>query len=173
MSRKWERMIEKNQKNVNVARKKQGVATIQDTMKVRDADFVIKGRSWMFPSILVLFALMFFFTSPYGEVERNSTFWFTGFSYIGLGILMYLIRRPVIRVSKSYITVRRFSGDKLIEPKDIEEMTLNNGHIIIVLKNKKKFMYTRFQHRFPMDTLNGKLRDFAVNHKVTLKDEAK
>lgn len=174
MSRKWERMVLKNQKTVNRARKKQGVASVEDTVRSRGAETVIKGRGWMFPSLLVLFSLMYFVTTFSAvEVVKDSLYWITGLSYIALAGLMYLIRRPVVRVAQQHIVLRRFTGDKLIEAKEIEELTLNNGHIIILLKNKKKYMYSRLQHRFPMDTLNSKLRDFAVSHKLTLNDETK
>jgi hypothetical protein len=167
-------MVVKNQKTVNVSRKKQGLSTIQETSRVKEKEAVIKGRSWMLPSLLIIFALLYFITSPYGEVKMDALYWFTGISYVLLGVLMYLVRRPVIKIGKAYMTVRRFSGDKLIEPKDIGELTLNNGHVVIQMKNsKKKFVYTKLQHRFPMDTLNSKLREFAVEHKVELKDETK
>lgn len=172
MSRKWERMVVKNKKSINAVRKKQGIATIEDTVRVRNAETVIKGRSWMFPSFLVLFAVLYFVTSFSGPIVKDGLYWFTGLSYILLGFLVYLVRRPVIRISASYLSVRRFAGDKLIQPKDIAELTLNQGHVIIQLTNKKKYMYTRFQHRFPMDELNAKLREFADRNKVALKDEA-
>lgn len=174
MSRKWERMVTKNQKTVNVARKKQGIASIQQTAKAKDADTVIKGRSWMLPSLLIMFAVMYFLTYSYGEGPRDAVYWITGISYIALGVLIFLFRRPVIKLGRTYITLRRFTGDKRMEPKDIESLTLNNGHIVIQLKEKKKkYIYTRMQYRFPMDVLNASLREFANQHKVAVIDETK
>jgi hypothetical protein len=173
VSRKWERMVEKNRNSVNKVRRKQGKETIgSGTGGARASDpvSVIKGRSWMLPSFLVLFAL-FYFISFYNSIEHNFSFWFTGLSYIGLALLMYWIRRPVIKVSKDYITVRRFNGDKLLEPKDIKELTLHKDHVVIELVQKnKKLMYTRLQHRFPMEELNSKLRAYAVSHKLAVKE---
>jgi hypothetical protein len=139
----------------------------------KEKDIVIKGRSWMLPSLLIMFAGLYFFTT-YQVAEPTGTYWFTGLSYIGLAVLVYLIRRPVIKISRNYITVRRFTGDKFLEPKDIEELTLNPGHLVIQLKEKRKrIIYTKLQHQFPMDELNAKMRDFAVQHKIAVQDETR
>lgn len=173
MSRKWERMVTKNQRDINKARKKRGQAALPDGTGTKEKEIVIKGRSWMLPSVLVLFAVMYFITT-YKVTEMNGAYWFTGLSYIALAILVYLVRRPIIRISRNYLSVRRFTGDKFIEPKDIEELTLNMGHIVIQLKEKRKrFIYTKLQHRFPMEELTNKLREFAVQHKISLKDETR
>jgi hypothetical protein len=165
-------MVTKNQKTINNVRKKQGKATIQETAKLKEKDDIIKGRSWMFPSILVFVAVFYFFAYPYGEISRDKWYWITGLSYIALGILMYLVRRPVIRITRTSISLRRFNGDKIVAPHDTEEITLNKGHIVIRLKQKnKKYVYTKLQHRFPMDILNARLREYAIQHKITLKDE--
>lgn len=172
MSRKWERMVLKNQKTVNKARKKQGLETLS-TSTPRGPETVIKGRSWMLASALVLFAVLYFILT-YQEESKTAMYWITGISYIFLGVVYYWIRRPVIKISKNYLTVRRFTGDKFIEPKDIEQMILNNSIVVIQLKEKhKKLVYNKFQHRFPMDLLNGKLREFALQHKVHLIDETR
>lgn len=174
MSRKWERMVIKNQKTVNRSRKKSGIATIEESNRKKDADVIIKGRSWMFASLLAVFGLFYLITSAVNGVPMNGLYWFTGISYVLLGALIYLVRRPVIGIGKSYITLRRFAGDKRIGSDSIEELTMNNGHIIIQQKNvKKKYIYTKLQHRFPMDELNAKLREFAIRERVPFKDETK
>lgn len=170
MSRKWERMVERNRKSVNKVRTKQGIGSIPEGG--REQTEVIKGRSWMLPSMLVLLAILYFITT-YQVTGVNGTYLFTGFSYIALALLMYWIRRPEIRIAESYLTVRRFTGDKRVEPKDIKELVLNKGHIVIQTNAKRggRYIYTKMQHRFPMDKLNAKLREFAVKNKVNLKDE--
>lgn len=174
MSRKWERMVVKNQKTVNRTRKKSGMATIEENNRKKDADVIIKGRSWMFASLLAVFGLFYLITTAVNGVAMNGIYWFTGISYVLLGVLIYLVRRPVIGIGKSYITLRRFGGDKRIGSDSIEEITMNNGHIIIQQKNvKKKYIYTKLQHRFPMDELNAKLREFAIRERVPFKDETK
>ncbi|RAV02397.1 hypothetical protein DQG13_10255 [Paenibacillus sp. YN15] len=165
-------MVVKNQRTVNRSRKKSGMATIEETSRKKDADVVIKGRSWMFASLLAVFGLFYLITSAVNGVPMNALYWFTGLSYVLLGVLIYLVRRPVISIGKNYITLRRFAGDKRIGSDSIEELTMNKGHIIIQVKNvKKKYIYTKLQHRFPMDELNAKLREFAVRERVPFKDE--
>jgi hypothetical protein len=173
VSRKWERMVEKNRNSLNKVRRKRGQAALSEGITSKEKLTVIKGRSWMLPSVLVLFAGLYFFTT-YQVAKMDGAYWFTGLSYIGLAILVYLVRRPVIKISHNYLTVRRFTGEKFIEPKDIEEMDLNTSHIVIQLKDKrKKIIYTKLQHQFPMEELAAKLREFAVQHKISLKDETR
>lgn len=172
MSRKWERMVNKNQKNANKIRKKQGQTTIQETMKVKESEQIYKGRSWMLPSVLVLLAVLYFISDPYGEAANNKYYWLLGLSYAGLGALIFLINRPVIKISKTFLTVRRFSGIKMLEPKDIEEITVNKGHAAIRLKVKnRRYIYTKFQHRFNMNELNAGLKEYAIQHKIKLQNE--
>lgn len=174
MSRKWERMITKNQKTVNKARKKSGQATIAESTRSKEADEIIKGRSWMLPSLLALFGLFYLITSAVNGMPMNGMYWFTGLSYVLLGALVFLVRRPVIGIGKHSITLRRFAGDKRIPAETIEELTMNDAHIVIQVKNsKKKFIYTKLQHRFPMNELNVKLREFAVRERVPFRDETK
>lgn len=171
MSRKWERMVERNRKSVNKVRTKQGQPTLLEGGKEKGT--VIKGRSWMLPSVLVIFAV-FYFISTYKITETNGTYWFTGISYILLAVLIFLVRRPTIKISRAYLTVRRYTGDKFVEPKDIDELVLNKGHVVIQLKEKqKKLIYTKLQHQFPMELLNEKLKEFAVMHKIPYKDETR
>lgn len=173
VSRKWERMVTKNQRTINKARKKRGESALPEGISTKEKETAIKGRSWMLPSLLVLIAGLYFFTT-YKVTEMNGTYWFTGLSYIALAVLIYLFRRPVIKISRNYLTVRGFTGDKFIEPKHIGELTLNKGHVVILLKEKrKKYIYTKLQHRFPMEELNNKLREFAVLHNITLHDETR
>ncbi|WP_438445764.1 hypothetical protein [Gorillibacterium sp. sgz5001074] len=171
MSRKWERMVRKNQKTVNHGRVKRGLGSLPQVS--RGAETVIKGRSWMLASVLAIFAILYFILT-YQTESKTSMYWITGFSYIALAVLYYLVRRPVIKISRQYVTVRRFTGDKLLEPKDIEGLVLNPGHVVIQLKGKqKKLIYTKLQHRFPMEELNARLREFAQQHKLDYRDETR
>lgn len=173
MSRKWERMVQKNRKTINKTRIKRGMGALPQGVSTAGGETVIKGRSWMLASVLILFAV-FYFISTYQVEAKTGMYWVTGLSYIALGLLYYWVRRPVIKIGKNYLTVRRFTGDKFIEPKDIEELVLSGGHVVIQLKGKhKKLVYTKLQHRFPMEQLTGKLREFAQHHKLAYKDETR
>lgn len=170
MSRKWERMVEKNRQAVNKRRRRSGKAEIGASGS--DAMQTFKGRSWILPMFLIGFSI-FYFVAFYNAVPRDGVFWFTGFSYLGLGILVFLLRRPLIRIGKRTITARRFNGDRSVEAYEIEEITVSPAYIAIQLKQKKRWMYSKFQHRFNMDELAAKLKAFALENKVALREETK
>lgn len=171
MSRKWERMVEKNRMKVNRQRRKSGQAEIGGTGG-QDMQ-VFKGRSWILPMFLVGFSI-FYFIGFYHSLPHDGVFWFTGFSYMGLGVLIFLVRRPVIRIGKNVIWARRFNGDRSVEAQDIEEIVVSPSYIALQLKQqKKRWLYTKFQHRFAMDELAAKLKAFAQANKVALREEGK
>lgn len=174
VSRKWERMVEKNRKSVNKTRKKQGRTEIGNSGgSSREPMVAVKGRSWIMPVILMAVALIYF-VSFYGQYPNDGMFWFTGFSYIGLSVLIFLFRRPVIRIGRSTLSVRRYSGDRTVEARQIKELTVSPSSVVIDTNvHKGKWTYTRFQHRFPMDELQAKLKEFALHNQVAFKEESK
>lgn len=167
MSRKWERMVEKNRKNVNLKRRKSGQEQIGSSSEDLQT---FKGRGWILPTVLIAFSVLYFVVFS-NATPHDGLFWFTGFSYLGLGILMYLVRRPVIRIGKHSITARRYNGDRSVNAQEIEEIILSSSSVAIEFKqpNKRRWAYTKFQHRFPMDELTSKLKDFAQANKINVR----
>jgi len=170
VSRKWERMVAKNRKSVNVVRKKQGKELLSAAAPSEYEIF--KGRSWVLPGFLAAFSI-FYFISFWNLYPHDFWFWFTGISYFALAGLIYLVRRPVFRIGKRTLSTRRFAGDRAVEPEQIEQITVSPHHFSIQMKEKRgRWMYTKLQHRFPMDELTAKLREFALAHNIKLKEEA-
>ena len=167
MSRKWERMVEKNRKNVNAQRKRHGQTVIKEAGE--DASVTVKGRSWILPSSLFAFAL-FYFIYLGQHYPHDWKFWFTGLCYVGLGLIVLLIQRPFIRIGSRNITVRRFTGYRSVEAENIEFITVSPKLVEIKWK-KGGVIYTKFQHRFPMDELGARLKEFAGRNKVQLTEK--
>lgn len=171
MSRKWERMVEKNKKSVNKMRVKQGKAVISESGSEPMETF--KGRSWIMPSVLIGFSA-FYFLFLYGVYPHDTVYWFTGFSYLALGILTFLFSRPTIRIGRRTISVRKYSKDRTAEAHEIEEISVSSGSVAIRLKNKRsRWVYSKFQHRFEMDKLIPKLKEFADHNKVLYIEQIK
>lgn len=164
MSRKWERMVEKNKKSVNKMRVKQGKEAIAGSGSETMQTF--KGRIWIMPSLLIGFSA-FYFLFLYGVYPHDSVYWLTGISYLALGILTYLFRRPIVRIGRHTLSVRRFSGDQSVEAHEIEEIAATSNSFNIKLKGKRRrWVYSKFQHHFQMDELIPKIKEFADRNHV-------
>lgn len=168
MSRKWERMVEKNRKTVNRQRKKFGQAPITEAGSEQIDRFL--GRSWILPLILELFALLFLVLFS-GYYKADSTYLFTIICYFLLGVFIFFVRRPVLSVSKSKLATRRLSGDKVVEAHEVDRIELFPKHIVVTLKHKnKKWMFSRTLHMFHIAPMADRLRKFAAQHQIPLHD---
>ncbi|WP_040949248.1 DUF986 family protein [Gorillibacterium massiliense] len=172
MSRKWERMVEKNRKEVNAKRKKSGAATI-GTPK-REQREVFKGRSWGFPVLLILIGTLNIPLAMHAENSKNSSMsYWTLVLYVALAVFMYFIRRPMLQIGKDTLVSRRFTGDKLVHASEIARIDLMKGAVMIETKAKKRWMYTKLTHMFPIPEVTDKLRTFAERNGVPLADATK
>src|SRR5690349_3904889 len=121
MSRKWERMVVKNQKVINLQRKKQGKASLSAVNKEEAAHFL--GRSWMLALLFVGFSIFYLLASG-GNLVKNSTYNFVIISYFCFGLFIYFIRRPSLKIGKTSVSSRRFTGVISVSAPDIESITI-------------------------------------------------
>ncbi|WNQ09151.1 hypothetical protein MJA45_16020 [Paenibacillus aurantius] len=171
MSRKWERMVEKNRKTANKRRLKQGQERISysGTEEVE----VFRGRSWILPLVLILFAAAYALAF-YGYYDQDTSFWITVACYGLLGLFLFAFRRPILRIGRNRISSRRFAGDKWLEPGEIDEIILSPRTAVIQLKEKRvRWIFTRFLHRMPIGDLSARLREYAARHGVKLTEQSK
>ncbi|MFH5184608.1 hypothetical protein ACHHV8_19240 [Paenibacillus sp. TAB 01] len=169
MSRKWERMVQKNTKNANKTRKKQGKPLLSESAS--DGAVTIRGRSWLLPLFLVVVGLFCFLVFRTQE-QQDTLYWVTGGSYIVLALFIFLVRRPFLKVGKDFLLTRRFAGDRRVEPSQIQEIEISGGSVVISLLNSKgRWVFTRLIHRMDTDQLGEKLKEFAANNNVALKAE--
>jgi hypothetical protein len=169
MSRKWERMVKKNTKLVNKNRVKHGKATISQA--VSDGSVTFKGRNWTLSLFLFCVGIFCFiaFNNSYQDVYL---YWITGGSYILLGLFMYAVRRPHLKIGKDFLGTRRFTGDKRLAVTDIKEIALSSDSVVISLNNSKgKWAFTRFYHRIDITGMSERLKEFAANNAIALKVE--
>ncbi|TDF99568.1 hypothetical protein [Paenibacillus piri] len=169
MSRKWERMVQKNTKTTNKLRAKQGKPSLSQA--VSDGTITIKGRNWLMPVLLIcvgIFCYITFAITPQDE----TLYWLTGGCYILLGVFTYFVRRPFLRIGKNFLLTRRFTGDKRADAAQIEEIVLTKDAVVIALQGKGgKWVFTRLYHRIDVSAMADKLKEFAQLNGVALKSE--
>ncbi|MEK8128618.1 hypothetical protein WMW72_11945 [Paenibacillus filicis] len=167
-SRKWERMVRKNSK---VTSRRNQSGSTSTAVKSTDGSVTYKGRSWLFPMLLTaigVFCLVVFSKIP----GQESMYWVTGFSYIGLALLMYWARRPILKVSKTSLTSRRFGGDRVAEASNIQNISFGKDTVVITLKTKRnRWAYSKSFHQMPIDAMKEKLTEFASKNSVELKQD--
>ncbi|WP_159883441.1 hypothetical protein [Paenibacillus puerhi] len=165
-SRKWERMVRKNSKDAARRNKSGSTST---AVKSSDGSVTFKGRSWLFPLLLIMIGIFCFvvFSQMPGQ---ESMYWVTGSSYIVLALLMYWARRPLLKVGKTSLTSRRFGGDRVMEASNVQEIAVTKDTIIITLKPKgNRWAYSKTFHRMPIEAMSEKLTEFAAKNNVQLK----
>lgn len=169
MSRKWERMIEKNQQKLYKQRKKQGKPTSLSSNPADQAKRY-RGRTWLLPLFLIGFSFCFTLLF-YDFYEGDASYWFISIAYFLLGIFIYLVRRPSLTIGKKFIMSRRFAGDKKVEAGDVQEITILKGYVIIQFKGRmSRWVFSKFMHRMPIDEITEDLKEFAKNNGVILND---
>lgn len=165
MSRKWERMVQKNSKAANKVRTKQGKPLVNETSS--DGTVTVRGRSWVMP--IVLFCIGIFCYIAFRETyQSDNLYWVTGGSYMALGLFIFFVRRPFLRIGKNYLVSRRFSGDKRVDAAQIQEIEISKDAVVIST-NKTRWVFTKLYHRFDMAALTEHLQEFAEHNAVKLK----
>jgi hypothetical protein len=171
MSRKWQRMVEKNQKDAYKRSKKKGTG---NAFNVQSNDQKIhKGRSWLVPLALISFCL-FFVLVPGQYYTKDKWYWFTVISYLFLGVFIFFTRRPFLRITRSDITSRRFGGNRTYQASEIHSIHLKENEVSIQFKQQRtKWVFTRWMHRFQMDRLMIDVKQFAERNQLPLNDNRK
>lgn len=168
MSRKWERMVQKNSKQLNKQRRKTGQAPIITAQEQAD---VFKGRSWFLPALLVAVSFFFGIVSA-GVYESDTFYWVTVIGYLLLGVL-YFLRRPYIKVGKNKLSTRRLGVEKTFGADEIEAIAVQRGSVSIQMKGKRtRWVLSKFQHLYDIPALAARLKTFAEHNGIDYRDEA-
>ncbi|WNR46304.1 hypothetical protein [Paenibacillus roseipurpureus] len=167
MSRKWERMVSKNSKKANLVRAKQGKAPISTDP---DRAEVFKGRSILLSAFFIVVAIFLLFTLT--KTDGDKMYWFTTLSYLVVGLLIYTVRRPYLRVSKTNLAKRGLARELVLEAENIKEIVHVPGQIIIELTGKSpRWVYNRTFNRFDIPAMAAKLKKFADQNHVAFVDK--
>jgi len=168
MSRKWQRMVEKNKKQMNATRQKQGHSPLGGS----DGETTVRGRSWVFPVALAAAGLAFWFSADGFEGETLNQV--TVALYLLLAVFHYFVRRPFLKISKKHLSWRTYSGQRFVAAEDIAAIRIGEKQSTVELKDgKTKRSFSKWYHAYPMDRLNEALSQFAAQHHIPVHGDAK
>ncbi|MFD0872139.1 Uncharacterised protein [Chlamydia abortus] len=168
MSRKWERMVEKNRKQTDRLRRKQGKPSVLYSQSATFRRFL--GRNWMLPFFLIGFSIMFTILF-YDYYQGDASYWFIAISYFLLGLMIFFLRRPMLGIGKTELTSRRFGGDKTVPAEEVSEITFMPGYVIIQFKSKRmRWVYSKFMHRMDLNAVKEELKPFAQKNGIRWTD---
>ncbi|GIQ69567.1 methyltransferase [Xylanibacillus composti] len=169
MSRKWKRMVERNYDQVSKQRSKQESA-LPGVKLLSDGTEMIRGRSIVMP--ITMIAIVSMFILVYGSSAGNDPlFWVTVGAYVFLA-LVYFLRRPYLRIGRSFLSTRRMGRDQIVEAKDIASITCGDGYVAIDFKSKRrKWFFSRVMNRYPTDRMAERLLLFAQRTGVPMYGE--
>ncbi|TLS50151.1 hypothetical protein FE782_20980 [Paenibacillus antri] len=164
MSRKWERMVEKNSKRMNQDRLKKG----QTPIGAKDGPEKIKGRSWVFPLVLASAGILFAFTMPQANAG-DTLYQITVALYLLLALFHFFVRRPFLKVGKNELGWRTYAGDRSVAAQDIATIHIGDNRSTVMLKDgKTKRSFSKAYHLYPMNRINEALTQFAAAHHIPL-----
>lgn len=172
MSRKWERMVEKNRKTINKQRTKTGKREISAAVKSKpDADRFL-GRSYMLPALLIGLALVYMIAFYDMYSDSRVMYWLTGGAYLLLGVMLY-IRRPYLNVGKSHVSTRGlFGSDKQMQADNIKKISFYPSYVMIEFKSTKRgWMFSRSFNRYDVEAIKTRLTQFARTNAVELNND--
>ncbi len=170
MSRKWERMVEKNSKLINERRKKQGKKTI--SANTGDGMDYFYGRRWIFTAVLILFDLMYVMMN-FGK-ELNGSFWFIVISYALLALFTYYGRKPYLAVGKSQLSTRKYTGFKYLKAEEIQRISCKSGFLVVEGKDgRTRWVFSRPFHLYPVKRMGERLDRFSKLNQIEFINETK
>jgi len=180
MSRSWERMVQKNKKQLNKQRKKQGKESIYSTSSTQGE--VFKGRKYALPIFLVILAAFYAFLviATYDFAQQNGTApenmtmnWVIVGLYILLAVMIFL-RRPYLRVEKNAVYTTRFNRERALPASEITKIVVNKGSVVLE-RNKKggNWVFTRLINRYDTAAMGESLEKFAKNNNIPFENSAK
>jgi len=161
-SRKWERMVYRNQKKVNDYRKRSGQTSVSNTPHYD----IYKGRSVLLSIFLIGVGLLYgitFYSVQYSE----TLYWITVIAYLGLGLWFWAIRKPYLKIAKSDLATRKWGREVVVNARNIEFIQVQGGNIVIKLREKNKmWVFSRLINRFNTAKMAEHLKEFAMKNQV-------
>lgn len=167
MSRKWERMVSKNTKKLNKDRTKKGISPISIDPERGE---VFKGRSILLSLFFVLISVFLLLTLT--KTTGDKMYWYTTIAYLVVGLFVYFVRRPYLKVTKSSLSKRGFARELVLNADNINEIVYAPGQVVINLKGKSpRWVYNRTLNRFDVAAMAARLKKFAEHNHVSFVDK--
>jgi hypothetical protein len=165
MSRSWERMVEKNSKQINKRRKKEGKKGIAANAPQIDR---FRGRNYIVPVLLIMLILLYItLAQPWSDqfMQDPTLFWVTIACYVVLAFFYYM-RRPYLAVSRDTLETRKFTGYKTLRPTEIRKITIQPGYVIVESVKGANWVFSKLMNRYPIAQMEERLRTFTELHKI-------
>ncbi|KAA9006509.1 hypothetical protein F4V43_06080 [Paenibacillus spiritus] len=169
MARSWERMVQRNQKQLNARRKKEGKGASASVSAAGKAD-IYRGRNIIFPTLLFVLGLLYAFVGLVGTPEGVNSAW----NWIGIALYMLLaalifFRRPYLKIERSRLSTFKFNRERILAAGDIGKIVVSRGTVTIVPKSKRgKWVFARLTNRYDIEAMSKGVEAFAAQHKITL-----
>lgn len=166
MSRSWERKVRNNMNQLNKQRKKQGIQAVVPSGERADT---YKGRSYIGPILLLLITAMYALFVQ-ADNTQATMYWVTIGCYVFLALL-FVLRRPYIKVGTDYVQTRKFSGDRRLKPEEIKSITAQEGNVVIERVRGTNWVFSRILNRYPTGDIAERLKQFAKQHGVQFNEK--
>jgi len=164
-SRSWERMVEKNSKQINKRRKKEGKKGIGSSSPQIDR---FQGRNYVVPALLLLLILLYVTLSqPWSDkfLQDPTLFWVTIGCYVLLAVF-YFFRRPYLAISRDTLETRKFTGYKTMRPSDIRKIVVQPGYVLVESVKGTNWVFSKLMNRYPIDRMAERLKVFTEVNRI-------
>ncbi|MGG6311043.1 hypothetical protein [Paenibacillus macerans] len=175
----FDRKVERNQIRMNKKGKGPNVGRGQGSKNPRatlgangDGD-TFKGRNIILPAALFLLALLYASVGIIGNPEEVNSilYWATIILYMVLALAIFL-RKPYLRVNKSWLYTSKFNRDKMLDAGNISKIRISRSKIVIEPKSREpKWVFYRMRNRFDIEAMATRLETYAYTHQVKLEKE--
>ncbi|ETT70229.1 MULTISPECIES: hypothetical protein [Paenibacillus] len=175
MARSWERMVQRNTKQINQQRKKQGKDSIytSSTKTAAKSIDIFKGRNIVFPVVLMLLGIMFWVVGSIDEAKGSGILanWLGVVLYFLLAALLFF-RRPFLKVERARISTIKYNRERFLAAADIEKITLSRSVVTIKYKGKRKqWIFSKLINRYDTAAMGERLEQFAKNNNIEVVHE--
>lgn len=170
MARSWERMVQRNTKQINKQRKKQGKETIyasKSASAAKDSD-IFKGRNIVFPIVLLLLGIMFWVVGSIDEARGSGMLanWLGVVLYFLLAALLFF-RRPYLKVERARVSTIKYNRERWLPASEIEKIIVSRSMVSLKYKGKRKqWVFSRFLNRYDTAAMGTRLAEFAQANNI-------
>jgi hypothetical protein len=175
MARSWERMVQRNTKQINQQRKKQGKDTIYASSSKAAAKSVdvFKGRNIVFPVVLLLLGIMFWVVGSIDEARGSGILanWLGVVLYFLLAALLFF-RRPYLKVERARLSTIKYNRERWLTAAEIEKIIVSRSVVTIKYKGKRKqWIFSRLINRYDTAAMAERLEQFGKSNNVEVVHE--
>lgn len=176
----FDRKVERNQKKLNKSGKGPAIKTRSNrdprtALGAKGDGEIFKGRKIILPVTLAFLAVLYGTIGTIGKAaELNSgIFWVTIALYLLLALMIFL-RRPYLRIDRSWLYTSKYNRDKLIEANNISKIKVNKNRSKITIVPKSKdvnWVFSRSRNLFNTGEMAAYLEQYAKVNQVTFETE--